>query len=178
MSVLARNFPIMNNDHAGAAKRILLIDDHLAVREGLKLLLAQEDYVVCGEAGSLAETLEWIGSSRANLALLVISLGKENGLECIAKLRKRGIAVLVYSMHEDTETIGKALVAGANGYVSKREQPEVLLTAMADVLEGKYFIGPRTAGVWRDSRHAGIFLAHSRQRLDCAASTGRDKGQV
>jgi len=143
----------MINDGADKAKRILLIDDHLAVRQGLKLLLAQEDYVVCGEAGSSAETLELIGSSRADLALLDISLGKENGLDCIAKLRRRGISVLVYSMHEDDETIGKAFVAGANGYVSKREQPDVLLTAMADVLAGKSCIDPR---VTRDMKRSGI----------------------
>jgi len=135
----------MKNIKAGKAKRILLIDDHPAVRQGVKLLLEQEDYLVRGEAGSSAEMLERIVSSQADLALLDISLGEENGLECIAELRRHGIAVLVYSMHEDAATIDKAFAAGANGYVSKREQPEVLLAAVSGVLAGNRHISPRSA---------------------------------
>lgn len=130
---------------AEKGNRIFMIDDHPAVRQGLKLLLEQENYVVCGEAAGSAETLARIDASCADLALLDISLGEENGLECISELRKRGIAVLIYSMHEDADTIDKAFAASANGYVSKREQPEVLLAAMADVLAGNRHISPRAA---------------------------------
>ncbi len=128
---------------AEKGKRIFMIDDHPAVRQGLKLLLAQENYVVCGEAGSSAETFDQIGSSQADLALLDISLGEENGIDCIGELRRLGIAVLVYSMHEDGDTVRRALSAGAHGYVSKREEPNVLLAAMADVLAGKRTVSPR-----------------------------------
>jgi DNA-binding NarL/FixJ family response regulator len=125
--------------------RIFLIDDHPAVRQGLKLLFEQDGHIVCGEAGSSAEIQDRIASSQANLALLDISLGDENGLECIAELHRRSISVLVYSMHEDAATIDKAFAAGANGYVSKREPPEVLLMAVADVLGGNRHVSPRTA---------------------------------
>jgi DNA-binding NarL/FixJ family response regulator len=135
----------MKSGRTGRARRIFLIDDHPAVREGLKLLLAQEDHVVCGEAAGSVEILERIGPSRAELVLLDISLGEEDGLECIAELRKRGVVVLVYSMHEDAGTINKAFAAGAAGYVSKREQPETLLAAVSDVLKGDRHISPRTA---------------------------------
>jgi two-component system invasion response regulator UvrY len=141
---------------AGKGKRIFMIDDHPEVRQGLKLLLEQEDYQVCGEACCCAETLEKIGSSRADLALLDISLGKENGLACIAELRKRGIAVVVYTMHEDADTIDKALAAAANGYVSKREQPTVLLTAVSDVLAGNQHISPRAARSLAQSRNGRV----------------------
>jgi two-component system invasion response regulator UvrY len=135
--------PNMANSRADKAKRIFLIDDHPAVRQGLKLLFEQVNYVVCGEADSSAETLERIKTSSADLALLDASLGEENGLECIAELRKVGIPVLVYSMHEDGNTIDRAFAAGAAGYVSKREAPEVLLAAVADVLAGKCYISTR-----------------------------------
>lgn len=138
-----KNNPPMQNTNDDKTARIFLIDDHPAVRQGLKLLLAQFDYLVCGEAGDGAETLARIGSSRADLALLDISLGEENGLECISELRRRGISVLVYSMHEDTDTIDRAFAAGAAGYVSKREQPEVLLAAVADVLAGICHVSSR-----------------------------------
>jgi len=122
---------------------IFLIDDHPVVRQGLKLLLEQEGHIVCGEAGGSGDTLERIESSRPDLVLLDISLGKENGLACIAELRTRGVSVLVYSMHEDAATIDKAFAAGTAGYVSKREQPEVLLSAVADVFAGKCHVSPR-----------------------------------
>lgn len=136
----------MKDGRVETGKRIFLIDDHPAVRQGLKLLLEQNECIVCGEAACCAETLEQIGASCADLALLDISLGEENGIECIAKLHGRGVPVLVYSMHEDDATIEKALSAGANGYISKREAPEVLLAAMADVLAGKSHIGTWRAG--------------------------------
>lgn len=126
-------------------KRILLIDDHASVRQALKLLLEQEEYIICGEAGTLAEIQECIKSSAADLALLDISLGEENGLGCIAQLHKLGIAVLVYSMHEDADTIRRALAARADGYVSKQEQPEALLAAVSRVLAGHQHISPRSA---------------------------------
>lgn len=126
-------------------KRVFLIDDHPAVRQGLKQLLAQEGHLVCGEADSGAGTRMRIGSSGADMAILDISLGDENGLECIAGLRTQDIAVLAYSMHEDADTIDQAFAAGANGYVSKREQPETLLAAVADVLAGTRHLSPRAA---------------------------------
>ncbi len=130
----------MSNDKAA---RIFLIDDHPAVRQGLQLLFEQEGHIVCGEADGTAETLERIKTSAADLALLDISLGEENGFACIAELRNRSIPVLVYSMHEDENTIDRAFDAGAAGYVSKREQPEVLLAAVADVFAGKCHVSPR-----------------------------------
>jgi DNA-binding NarL/FixJ family response regulator len=125
--------------------RIFLIDDHPAVRQGLKLLLSQESHTVCGEAGSRAETLAGIGPSGADMALLDLSLGEESGLELIARLRDLGILVLVYSMHEDAGTIEKAFSAGANGYVTKREMSDALLAAITNLREGGRHVSPRAA---------------------------------
>lgn len=127
------------------AARIFLIDDHPAVRQGLELLLAQESHIACGEAGSCDEARERIGSSGADMALLDLSLGEVSGLELIAGLRERGIAVLVYSMHEDADTIEKAFANGANGYVTKRENADVLLAAVSDILAGRRHVSPRAA---------------------------------
>lgn len=130
---------------AEKAGRIFLIDDHPAVRQGLKLFLSRANHAVCGEAGCRAEVLALIQSSRADLALLDLSLGEENGLDLIAGLREAGIAVLVYSMHEDPDTIEKSFAAGAGGYVTKREMADVLLTAVSDLLAGKRHISPMAA---------------------------------
>lgn len=129
----------------GAGARIFLIDDHPAVRKGLRLLLTQESHIICGEAGSAGETFERIGTSGADMAFLDLSLGDESGLDLIPGIRALGISVLIYSMHEDADTIEKACVAGALGYVSKREMEDVLLVAVSDLLAGKSYISPRIA---------------------------------
>ena len=92
--------------------KVLLIDDHPAVRHGLGLVLSSKAHSICGEAGSIVETLERIRMSAADIALLDLSLGNENGLDLVAALREQGIATLVYSMHDESdEQRGEAAMA-------------------------------------------------------------------
>ncbi|WP_243439173.1 response regulator transcription factor [Fundidesulfovibrio soli] len=123
--------------------RVFLVDDHPAVRQGLALLLGQERHTVCGEAGGKAEFLERVGASGAQIALVDLSLGEESGLALLEELRRRGIPALIYSMHEDAETIERAFAAGAGGYVTKREVSSVLLDALAEVAAGGRYVSPR-----------------------------------
>jgi DNA-binding NarL/FixJ family response regulator len=132
-------------NNAEIKARIFLIDDHPLVRKGLKQLLMQESHVICGEAGNRQEALEKIGSSGADIAFLDLSLGRESGLKLIPGLQKQGIRVLVYSMHEDVETIEKAFAAGADGYVCKREIEDALFRAVADLMAGRRHVSPRVA---------------------------------
>ncbi|QEM69566.1 response regulator transcription factor [Geobacter sp. FeAm09] len=132
-------------DETGNGTRVFLIDDHPAVRQGLALLLGQKDYAVCGEAGSRAEALEMLDGSPADMALVDLSLGEESGLDLVGDLHARGVAVLIYSMHEDAETIERAFTAGADGYVTKREVSDVLLEAVGDVLAGRRHVSPNAA---------------------------------
>lgn len=125
-----------------AGNRIFLIDDHPAVRQGLALLLAQEQHLICGEAGSRAEMLQHLADSQAQLALLDLSLGEHSGLELIADLRAAAVPVLVYSMFEDAATIRQVFAYGAQGYVCKREVSEVLLTAVDAVMAGWRHLSP------------------------------------
>jgi DNA-binding NarL/FixJ family response regulator len=137
--------------------RIFLIDSHPSVRKGLRLLLAQASHTVCGEAGCGRETVQRIGPSGADLAILELSLGEGSGLDLIPGMRLEGIRVLVYSFHEDAETIEKAFAAGAGGYVSKREADEALIYALTDLEAGRRHISPRAA-----LRLAGRVLARPR----------------
>ena len=131
--------------------KVLLIDDHPAVRHGLGLVLSSKSHVICGEAGSIGETLEQLESCAADIALLDLSLGEESGLDLVGALRQRGMAVLVYSMHEDSDRIRAALDAGAGGYVSKREMAEVVLVAVDHLLTGASFVSARAAQVLASS---------------------------
>lgn len=124
--------------------RLFLIDHHLAVRQGLTLLL-QQSHTICGEAGSRAEALERIGESGADLVLLDLVVGNESGLGLIPAARQQGISVLVYSMREDAESISGAFAVGAGGYVTKCEPADALLAAVTDLLSGKRHISPRAA---------------------------------
>ena len=122
--------------------RILLIDDHPAVRQGLALLLAQDCHQVSGEAGCRDEMLVFLAGGDIDLALLDLSLGQENGLDLIDELCRAAIPVLVYSFREDGATISRALALGAAGYVTKREVSGVLLNAIREVLDGRRYLSP------------------------------------
>ena len=130
--------------------RIFLVDDHPAVRHGLTRLLGDELYEICGEKGSLSETLEAIVDSQADLAIVDLSLGEESGFDLIAELSVHKIPVLVYSMHEDAASIDQSLRAGANGYVSKREESDVLCLAVHSLLSGQRYLGPYAAKALAD----------------------------
>jgi DNA-binding NarL/FixJ family response regulator len=125
--------------------RVVLVDDHLAMRQGLALLLSQEGLQVCGEAANRAETISSVETGRPDIVLMDISLGEESGLDLIADVVDLDAKVLCYSMFEDAATIRKALHAGALGYVTKREMADCLLAAVASVLAGDRHLSPVAA---------------------------------
>jgi DNA-binding NarL/FixJ family response regulator len=158
----------MITDGAGPI-HVLLVDDHPAVRQGLALLLAREDIEVCAQAEDCAQARLSAEDSTAHVALVDLSLGPESGLDLIADLEARGIAVLVYSMHEDGETVRQALAAGARGYVTKREMHRVLTEAIREVAAGREYLGPRAAAslagqLARAGRRAALREPSERER--------------
>lgn len=125
--------------------RVLLVDDHPTMRTGLSMLLSHVGYIICGEAENQAELLGCIDESEADVVLLDLSLAEESGLDLLDVLRERDIATLVYSMHENWSTIEQAFERGAQGYVTKREGPGVLLEALEQIAAGKRYISPRAS---------------------------------
>ena len=124
--------------------RILLVEDHPMVRQGLRLLLGQAGLEVCGEAESRAEALNAL-NTKPDLLLVDLTLWEESGLDLIRELQRTGAPqkVLVYSMHEDWLHVRQAFQAGAEGYVTKRELSEGLLEAIRTVMEGGIYTSPR-----------------------------------
>jgi DNA-binding NarL/FixJ family response regulator len=125
--------------------RVIVVDDHPAVRQGLSLLLEPEGITVCAEAGGRAEALARVEEFRPDLAVVDLSLGEEDGMGLVADLHERGMPALVYSMHEDGMHVESAIAAGALGYVTKREIHRVLVNAIREVAAGRRFISPRAA---------------------------------
>jgi len=130
---------------AQARIRVLLVDDHPAVREGLALLLAPDGIDVVAEASTRAEALSRVKEPRPDLAIVDLSLDTEDGAALIADLRARDVPALAYSMHKDARHVEGAFAAGALGYVTKTELHGVLVQAVRQVAAGRQFVSPVAA---------------------------------
>ena len=123
-----------------ARRRILVVDDHPMMREGLRQLIASEpDLEVCCEAEDAAAALRSIEEHQADLAIVDISLKESSGLELIKDLRIRRpvLPVLVLSMHDESLYAERVLRAGGQGYLMKHEGGEKIMAAIRHVLSGR-----------------------------------------
>jgi DNA-binding NarL/FixJ family response regulator len=125
----------------GAARmRVLIVDDHPLLREGLrKIINQQEDLVVCGEAGGAPGGLAAVAKCRPDVVIVDISLEEGSGLDLIKDLHARhpGLPILALSMHHEDLYADRALRAGARGYVMKREPAGTVMAALRKVLSGQ-----------------------------------------
>lgn len=126
-----------------AKKRILIVDDHPLLREGVAGLINREpDLHVCGEASNAADAMLAVSALGPDLALVDISLGERSGLELIKdlKIQHEALPVLVLSMHDESLYAERALRAGAQGYITKKAGGKALLKAIREVLDGRVFL--------------------------------------
>lgn len=126
--------------------RILLVDDHPIVRQGLAEMLNHErDLEVCGTAEDVLHALEAIDKLHPDLVIADISLRGSNGIELLkaVKLRFPKTLVLVLSMHDESLYAVRALRAGAAGYIMKQEATERVLVALRQVLAGEIYLSER-----------------------------------
>jgi DNA-binding NarL/FixJ family response regulator len=126
--------------------RILLIDDHPIVRQGLALLIDREpDLAVCGEADGAHSGLNAISTLRPDLVVLDISLSGPDGLDVLKEIRLKSgsLPVLILSMHDESNYAERALRAGANGYIMKQEATERVLVAIRRILHGDVYLSER-----------------------------------
>jgi len=129
-------------------KRILIVDDHAIMRDGLVAVLSREpDLEVCGQVGDAFAALELAGSSQPDLAVVDINIAGKNGLELIKDLRvlHPRIAILALSAHDETLYAERVLRAGGHGYVMKAQGSERLVAAVRQVLAGELAVSPPIA---------------------------------
>jgi DNA-binding NarL/FixJ family response regulator len=127
------------NARTGVA-RVLIVDDHPIVREGLAVRIAgQPDLEVCGAAGDVPGALALVDAVRPDVAVVDISLKDGSGIDLIKRIKARSapVAVVVWSMHPEGLYAERALRAGALGYVNKARDTEEILRAIRTVLAGK-----------------------------------------
>jgi DNA-binding NarL/FixJ family response regulator len=126
---------------------VFLVDDHPVLARGLATLLADAGFLVTGVATGVASALEALQAAPADLAVVDLSLDDGRGHDLIAALRERcpTTGVVVYSVDEDAGPIRRSLDAGARGYVTKRERPELLVGCLHAVRAGGTFLSPVAA---------------------------------
>jgi DNA-binding NarL/FixJ family response regulator len=129
-------------------KRILIVDDHPMMRQGLAQLIgAEPDLIICGEAENAESALDGIGDLKPDLVLADISLPGKNGLELIKDFQalQPGLPVLVISMHDESLYAGRVLRAGGRGYIMKQAGGKKLMQAIRQVLDGKVYVSEKVS---------------------------------
>ena len=125
--------------------RVVLADDHVFVRDGIKSLLENEANIeVAGEATDGLEALKIIETAKPDLLILDIRMPNMTGIEVVEKLRSQNnmVKIVMLSMHESEEYVLKSIKAGADGYLLKGSSKEEFLKAVHTVANGgKYFSG-------------------------------------
>jgi DNA-binding NarL/FixJ family response regulator len=125
--------------------RIVLVDDHAVVRAGYRRFLEQEPgYSVIGEAASGEEAYALLQRLSPDIVLLDLSMPGLGGLSSLRRFKLRWplLPVLVFSMHDTVAFATQALRAGANGYVTKGSDPQLMVDAVRSVLQGGQALSP------------------------------------
>jgi DNA-binding NarL/FixJ family response regulator len=124
---------------------IVLADDHVLVRQGIRKILQQDDDMrVVAEAGDGVELMEILENVTPDLVILDISMPRLKGLVAAAKIRELypNLKVLILSMHRSKEYLQQALAVGVNGYLLKEDADLALFAAIETVRQGRIFVSP------------------------------------
>jgi len=139
--------------------RVLVVDDHAILRDGIRSILeSQEDIIVVGEASNGEEAFKFVGKLMPDIVLMDISMPKTNGLEATRLVKERfpQVKVLILTQHDNREYIAPALAAGASGYVLKRSGRREMLNAIRQVYEqGAFLTGNVTQEVLKEYSQNG-----------------------
>jgi two-component system response regulator NreC len=133
--------------------RILLVDDHTIMRQGLRQILEHEsDFVVVAEAGTGAEAVEKAQEHRPDVAVVDVAMKELNGIDATAQILKRSpnTKVLILSMYSDERYVIRAVKAGARGYLLKNSAGDELIRAVQAVRKGATYFSPAVSKVFRN----------------------------
>lgn len=142
-------------------KRILVVDDHAIMREGIRLLLGlQEDIEIVGEASDGFEAIKKVQELTPDVIIMDIAMPNMDGLEAIRRIKKKNpkIRILVLTQHDNKEYVLSAIKAGSSGYVTKSALGSELVSAVRTVYNGEAFLYPTAA-----TALVGGYLHHSEE---------------
>ncbi len=126
-----------------AARRVLIVDDHPIVRQGLRQIMEHEDdLMVCGEADTVQDAMAAIREFRPDAVVADLSLKQGDGIELVHDVRAHfpQLPILVLSMHDEAIYAERILSAGANGYIMKQAASEQFLVSLRRVLDGGIYV--------------------------------------
>jgi DNA-binding NarL/FixJ family response regulator len=132
----------------GNKSKVLIVDDHAIVRQGLaELINDQADLVTCGEADSPPEAMKQIGMTKPDVVVVDITLKDGDGIDLCRQIHERWakLPILILSMHDETMYAERVLRAGAMGYVMKQEPQEKVMAAIRRVLAGETYLSEKMA---------------------------------
>jgi DNA-binding NarL/FixJ family response regulator len=132
-----------SNEHR---RKVLVVDDHPIVREGLADLINKEkDLVVCGWAEDIPQTIKAIKNLKPDVVTVDISLADASGLELIKDIKAcfPDLPMLSLSMHDESLYAERAIRAGAKGYITKQEATKKVITAIRKVLDGQLYLSEK-----------------------------------
>jgi DNA-binding NarL/FixJ family response regulator len=138
--------------------RVLVVDDHAVVREGIRHVLSDGvEFTVVGEAQSGAEAISSAARLQPNVVVLDISMPGGSGLHAVGDLleRVKGVRVLMLSVHEDLEYVLESLRAGAHGYLRKDSTPAELREAIRALHAGRTYYSPELASQMAEALRKG-----------------------
>jgi DNA-binding NarL/FixJ family response regulator len=134
--------------------RIVLVDDHALVREGLRSVLTVfDDLEIVAEADNIDAAVKAVVTHQPDVVLLDLQLHDEDGADVVRSLAARDldVAVLVLSVHDDATRLRNVLRAGARGYLLKSARPDELARAIRQVASGRWMIGDELLGLLIES---------------------------
>lgn len=135
-------------DAKSARRRVLIVDDHPIVRQGLKRMIETEpDMEVCGEAATEAQARRAIRELAPDIVIVDLALQEGDGLELVRDVHAHhpDVPMLVLSMHDETIYAERLLAEGASGYIMKQAAADQLLNALRAVLRGERYLSEQLA---------------------------------
>jgi DNA-binding NarL/FixJ family response regulator len=151
--------------------RLAVVDDHSLFRRGLVSLLADmQEFKVVAEAGNGREAIQVVGETNPDVVLMDVNMPVMNGVEALAAIRQsnQGIKVLMLTISQNDNDLIGAIAAGANGYLLKNAEPEVLRKTILEVAQGNSVLSPEITekvleSLRRAYQHKGQTLLSSRE---------------
>jgi len=153
--------------------RLLIVDDHPLVREGIRQALTVEGFTVLADVGSAEEALTVLRTAPPDLVVMDITLPGMSGIEATEQIRRAhpAVRVLVLSVHDHPEYVLESVRAGASGYLRKDSMPGALRAAVQEIHAGRTVFPPSKGGT---TEVAAPILTAAAQRLDLLTRRERD----